>query len=144
MSFLLRKAEDVTTISESQSLTSVSMKDCTLRVPNKTTTLFLVLAIMKAIFIHYSCFPFLILLHVLRIQHVILVSGLCRLKRRACIFPQNCLTTTNVVKRLITSIGCRPCSGNLLCFRKWPNDHFIFCRWLRSIIVFTVPSCLPR
>jgi len=41
MSFLLRKVEDVTTISKSQSLTSVSIKDCTLRVPNKTTTLFL-------------------------------------------------------------------------------------------------------
>jgi len=34
-------AEDVTTISKSQSLTSVSIKDCTLRVPNKITTLFL-------------------------------------------------------------------------------------------------------
>ena len=41
MSFLLRKVEDVTTIGKSQSLTSVSIKDCTLRVPNKTTTLFL-------------------------------------------------------------------------------------------------------
>jgi len=41
MSFLLRKVEDVTTISKSQSLTSVSIKDCTLRVPIKTTTLFL-------------------------------------------------------------------------------------------------------
>ena len=38
MSFLFRKVEDVTTISKSQSLTSVSIKDCTLRVPNKTTT----------------------------------------------------------------------------------------------------------
>ena len=34
MSFLLRKVEDVMTISKSQSLTSVSIKDCTLRVPN--------------------------------------------------------------------------------------------------------------
>ena len=41
MSFLSRKAEDVTTISKPQSLTSVRIKDCTLRVPNKTTTLFL-------------------------------------------------------------------------------------------------------
>jgi len=41
MSFLFRKVEDVTTISTSQSLTSVSIKDCILRVPNKTTTLFL-------------------------------------------------------------------------------------------------------
>jgi len=41
MSFLFRKVEDVTKISKSQSLTSVSIKDCTLRVPNKTTTLFL-------------------------------------------------------------------------------------------------------
>ena len=37
-------------MSKSQSLTSVSIKDCTLRVPNKTTTLFLVWAIIKAIF----------------------------------------------------------------------------------------------
>jgi len=41
MSFLLRKVEDVTTISTSQSLTSVRIKDCTLRVPNKTTILIL-------------------------------------------------------------------------------------------------------
>jgi len=41
MSFLLRKVEDVTTTSKPQSLTSVRIKDCTLRVPNKTTTLFL-------------------------------------------------------------------------------------------------------
>ena len=41
MSFLLRKVEDVTTISKSQSLILVSIKDCTLRVLNKTTTLFL-------------------------------------------------------------------------------------------------------
>jgi len=39
--YLLRKVEDVTTISKPQSLTSVRRKDCTLRVPNKTTTLFL-------------------------------------------------------------------------------------------------------
>jgi len=52
MSFLLRKVEDVTTISKSQSLTSVSIKDCTLRVPNETTTLFLLRVIIKAIFIH--------------------------------------------------------------------------------------------
>ena len=41
MSFLFEKVEDATTISKSQSLTSVSIKDCTLRVPNKTTKLFL-------------------------------------------------------------------------------------------------------
>jgi len=41
----------VTTISKSQSLTSVSIKDCTLRVPNETTTLFLLRVIIKAIFI---------------------------------------------------------------------------------------------
>jgi len=35
MSFRFRKVEDVTTISKSQSLTSVSIKDCTLRVPIK-------------------------------------------------------------------------------------------------------------
>ena len=49
MFFLLRKAEDVTTIRKPQSLTSVRIKDCTLRVPNKTTTLFLS-AMIKAIF----------------------------------------------------------------------------------------------
>jgi len=41
ISFLMRKVEDVTTISKPQSLTSVSIKDCTLRVSNRTTTLFL-------------------------------------------------------------------------------------------------------
>jgi len=41
MSFLFRKVEDVTTITKSQSLTSVSIKDYTLRVPNKTTIIFL-------------------------------------------------------------------------------------------------------
>jgi len=41
MSFLFRKVEDVMTISKLQSLTSVSIKDCNLRVPNKTTTSFL-------------------------------------------------------------------------------------------------------
>jgi len=41
MSFLFRKVEDVTTISKSQSLTLVSIKGGTFRVPNKTTTLFL-------------------------------------------------------------------------------------------------------
>jgi len=35
------KVEDVTTISKPQSLTLVRIKDCTLRVPNKATTLFL-------------------------------------------------------------------------------------------------------
>jgi len=39
--FFLEKVEDVTTISKSQSLTSVSIKDYTLRVLNKTTILFL-------------------------------------------------------------------------------------------------------
>ena len=48
MSLLFRKVEDVTTISKSQSLTSVSIKDCTLRVPNKTTIS--LRAIIKAIF----------------------------------------------------------------------------------------------
>jgi len=41
MSFLLRKVEDVTTIIKLQSLTLVRIKDCTLRVANKTTTSFL-------------------------------------------------------------------------------------------------------
>jgi len=35
MSFLLKKVEDVTTTSKPQSLTSVRIKDYTLRVPNK-------------------------------------------------------------------------------------------------------------
>ena len=35
MSFLLRNVEDVTTISKSQSLNSMSIKDCTLRVRNE-------------------------------------------------------------------------------------------------------------
>ena len=52
ISFLLRNVEDVTTISKSQSITSVSIKDYTLRVPNETTTLFLLRVIIKAIFIH--------------------------------------------------------------------------------------------
>jgi len=52
MSFLLRKVADMTTISKSQSLTSVSIKEFTLRVPNETTTLFLLRIIIKAIFIH--------------------------------------------------------------------------------------------
>jgi len=36
-----KEIENVTTISKPQSLTSVRIKDCTLRVPNKSTTLFL-------------------------------------------------------------------------------------------------------
>ena len=37
---VLKKVEDVTTIIKPQSLTSVRIKDCTLRVPNKTITFF--------------------------------------------------------------------------------------------------------
>ena len=59
-------------------------------------------------------FTFLLVLH---IQHVILLSGLYRFKRSLFIFPRNCLITTNVVRRLITRIRCRPWSGKLLCFR---------------------------
>ena len=40
-SILLQKVEDVMTISKLQSLTSLRLIDCTLRVPNKTSTLFL-------------------------------------------------------------------------------------------------------
>jgi len=40
MFFLLRKVVDVTTISRLQSLTSVKIVDCTLRVPEKTATIF--------------------------------------------------------------------------------------------------------
>ena len=47
MSFLLRKVKDVMTVSKSQSLTSMSIKDCTLRVPNETTTLFLLRVTIK-------------------------------------------------------------------------------------------------
>jgi len=54
----LRKVEDVTTISKSQSLTSVSIKDCTLRVPNETTTLFLLRVTIKAIFIQVHIYVF--------------------------------------------------------------------------------------
>jgi len=39
--FFLRKEEDVTTISILQCITLARMKDCTLRVQNKTTALFL-------------------------------------------------------------------------------------------------------
>ena len=59
MSFLFRKVEDVTTISKSQSLTSVSIKDCTSRVPNETTTLFLLRVIIKAIFIIWCVCAFM-------------------------------------------------------------------------------------
>jgi len=47
---------------------------------------------------------FFTLLLVLYIQHVVLVSGLCRFKRSLLIFSRNCLTITHVVRRLITSI----------------------------------------
>ena len=50
MSFVLRKVKDMTTISKPHSLTSVRIKYCTLRVPNKTTTLFLLWSIIKAFF----------------------------------------------------------------------------------------------
>jgi len=87
---------------------------------------------------------FLSLLLMLRIQHIILVSGLCQFKRSLFIFLRNCLTTKNHVRRLITSIWYRPWSRKLLCFRKWPDGHFIFCRLLSFITAFIVPSCLPR
>ena len=86
----------------------------------------------------------LILLLVLRIQHVILVSELCRLKRSLLISSGNCLTITNVARRLITSIRCQPWSRRLLCFREWTDGHFIFCCWLSSITVFAMPSCSSR
>jgi len=53
---------------------------------------------------------FFTLLLVLHFQHVVLVSGLCRFKRSLLIFSRNCLTITNVVRRLITSTGFRPWS----------------------------------
>jgi len=56
MSFLFKKVEDVTTISKSQSLTSVSIKDCTLRVPNKTTTLILYEQYEKQSSLHYGMY----------------------------------------------------------------------------------------
>ena len=47
-------------------------------------------------------------------QHVILVSELCQLKHSLFIFSRNCLTTTNVIRLLITSVECRPESRKLL------------------------------
>jgi len=84
---------------------------------------------------------FFALLLVLRIQHVILVSVIRRFKRNLFIFSRNCLTTTNFVRRLITSIWCRPRSRKLLYFKNGKYVHFIFCRYLSSISVFAVPSC---
>jgi len=84
---------------------------------------------------------FFALLLVLRIQHVILVSVLRRFKRNLFIFSRNCLTTTNFVRRLITSIWCRPRSRKLPYFKNGKYVHFIFCRYLSSISVFAVPSC---
>jgi len=86
---------------------------------------------------------FFTLLLVLHIQHVFLVSGLCRFKRSLLFFSRNCLTITHVVRRLITSTGCRPWSRKLLYFRKWTDCHSIFCHWLSFITVFVVPSCSP-
>jgi len=57
---------------------------------------------------------------------------------------QGIVWLTHAVRRLITSIGCRPWSRKLLCFRKWTDCHFTFCRWLSFITVFAVPSCSPR
>ena len=87
---------------------------------------------------------FFTLLLVLHIQHFILVLGLCQFKRSLLILSRNCLTITHVLRRLITSIGCRPWSRKLLCFRKWTDGHLIFCRWLSLIIMLAVPSCSPR
>jgi len=87
---------------------------------------------------------FFILLLVLHIQHVVLVSTLCRFKHSLLIFSRNCLTITHVVRRLITSIWCRPWSRKLLCFRKWTDCQFIVCHWLNFMTVFAVPSCSPR
>jgi len=47
---------------------------------------------------------FFTLLLVLRIQDVILVSGLCQFRRSIFIFSRNYLTTINAVRRLITSM----------------------------------------
>ena len=80
----------------------------------------------------------------LRIQHVILVSGLCRCKRSLFIFSRNCLTTTNVVRPQMTSIGCQLCSRKLLCFRKWTDGQLICCHWVSFIPMFAVPSCSHR
>jgi len=87
---------------------------------------------------------FFTLLLVLHIQHVVLVSGLCRFKCSLLIFSWNCLTITHILRRLITSTGCRPWSRKLLCFRKWTDCYSIFCHWLSIITVFSVPSCSPR
>jgi len=87
---------------------------------------------------------FFTLLLVLHIQYVILILGLCQFKHNLFIFPRNCLIITNFVRCLITRVGCRTWPRNLLCFRKWTDGHFIFCRWLSSITMFTVPLCSPR
>jgi len=93
--------------------------------------------------IPFIVLEFFTLLFVLHIQHVVLVSRLRRFKRSLLIFSRNCLTITHVVRRLITSTGCRPSSRKLLCFEKWTGCHSIFCHWLSSITVFAVPSCSP-
>ena len=64
---------------------------------------------------------------VLRIQDVILVSGLCRFRRSIFIFSRNYLTTINAVRRLITSIRCRPWSRKVLCFRKCTGSLSCWC-----------------
>jgi len=71
---------------------------------------------------------FFTLLLVLHIQHVVLVSGLCRFKCSLLIFSRNCLTITHVVRRLITSIRANR-SRKLLCFRKWSDCYSVFCHW---------------
>jgi len=87
---------------------------------------------------------FFTLLLVLHIQHVVLVSGLCWFKRSFLIFLWNCLTITHVVRRLITSTGCRPSLvKEITAFRKmeWLSLHLLplakFYNRVCSAIMFT-------
>jgi len=73
MSFLLRKVEDVTTISKSQSLTSVSIKDCTLRDPNETTILFLLRVVIDAYIVCHEYIDTCIYLFVVHLDIILLV-----------------------------------------------------------------------
>ena len=52
MSFLFIKVEDVTTISKSQSLTSVSIKDCTLRVPPRVIIKAIIIITLTLLYLH--------------------------------------------------------------------------------------------
>ena len=98
MSFLLRKVEDVMTISKSQSLTSVSIKDCTLRVPNKTTTLFLVWAIINAIFTAHQTW-----MH----WHIHLRMSAYAMEQQVCCHRNFCELSWVLCKHYVQAVVCR-------------------------------------